>query len=105
MMGGKEDPCTNIPVWQQTYPTVCPRVELLPENDGGIAELALLGARAGVDHPLWGTLLALHAQDLGLTAGETRDVLWRVVTALSDKSISGRIKAARDRAVKESSRG
>ncbi|MGH9364131.1 MAG: hypothetical protein ACRD1B_02545 [Thermoanaerobaculia bacterium] len=106
MLGGKEEPCVNrtlIKRIQETHADQnCPRVELSEENEeSGAAELAILGARAGLDHPLWAKLFDVYSE--GLDSRQKKFLMWRAVGALSDPDNSARIKAARDRAVRDAS--
>lgn len=106
MLGGKNEPCVNRDTLLQIQAAHedqdCPRVQLLPKNEDGTAELALLGARAGLDHPMWGRLLDLHTEEL--PKEERLDRLYRAVNALSHPDVGGRIKATRDRAVRGATR-
>lgn len=104
MRGGEEEACVAPPalVQMQAKGQLCPRVDLLPENEVP-AELAWFASKLGGDHPLFGMLFNLHTSDA--SKEDRLDLFFRVVDAVSDPGISGRIKAARERALREDRQG
>lgn len=104
MRGGEEEPCVPPPtlVQMQAKGQACPRVDLAPENEVP-AELAWFASKLGADHQLFEMLFALHASEA--SREERLDLFYRVVDAVSDPGISGRIKAARERALREDRQG
>jgi len=98
-MGGKELPCisyASLAVLQAETKgeQLCPRVELLPENEGAAA-LALLAIRTGSESALWVKTFDLFNADLDSQAA--LDVLYRVLNAVSDEGVAGRLQRERDR--------
>jgi len=77
---------------------ICPRYTI-PDEDDVAAELCFFAARIGADHSVYQQLFALH------TEGQPTEVkiglFRRVLEVVSDPGIAARIKAARERALKE----
>jgi len=99
MKGGTEEPCVNTTmlVQLQSKGQICPRVDLREDNEVP-AQLAWFAAKLGGDHPLWHKLFDLHTSEMD---PESRlNLFYAVIGAVSDPGISGRIKAARERAAK-----
>ncbi len=98
MRGGDEEPCVPTHTLRkiQADPTrVCPRVELLPENEA-LAEVASFAVKLGGDHPLFDKLFDLQTAECDAEAKLA--AFYRIIGAVSDTGIAARIKAERERA-------
>ena len=87
-----EAPCVpwaNIAEIQKDPDRLCPRFELSEEN-ATLGELALSAVRIGTDNPLWHRLFDLHTSELA--PKDRRQVLYKVMHALSDEGVAARIK-------------
>lgn len=101
MRGGREEPCVSPIVLakiQEDPARVCPRVELLEENLP-LAEIAWFAVKLGGDHALFHKLFDLHTE--GLDQETKLAVFRRIVNAVSDEGIAARIKAERERALRQ----
>jgi hypothetical protein len=96
---GKEEPCVPTPTLLkiQKGGRTCPRYEIA-DGDEVIAELAMLGAKLGADHPLFDKLFDLHTEEW--PREERLALFYRIVDIVSDSLISAKIKAARERSSK-----
>lgn len=104
MRGGTEDPCvpaSTILKIQRNPTRVCPRYELLEENEA-LAEIAWFAVKLGGDHPLFHKLFDLQSE--GLSPEGKRLAFLQVIRAVSDDGIAARIKAARERALRDRER-
>lgn len=98
MRGGKEEPCVPTHMLlkiQKDTSRVCPRIELLPENEP-LAEVASFAVKLGGDHPLFNKLFDL--QTAKCDAESKLAAFYRIIGAVSDPGIAVRIKAERERA-------
>ncbi len=98
MRGGKEEPCvpTHTLLKIQRDPSrVCPRIELLPENEA-VSEVAMFAVKLGGDHPLFDKLFDLKTAECD--AESKLAAFYRIIGAVSDPGIAARIKAERQRA-------
>lgn len=108
MKGGKEDPCVprhallKLQLNPDGSPTgqFCPRFELRPENVP-LAEIAWFAVKLGGDHPLFSKLFDMQAE--GLDPEAKLAAFYKVINAVSNDGIAARIKAARERALREKS--
>lgn len=102
--GGEEEPCVGRDTLLkiQARGRTCPRYEIPPEDEV-IADLAMLAARIGMDHPLWDKLFDLHSSALG--APWKLALLYRVIEIVGDPLISAKIKAEREKSAKSNSKG
>jgi hypothetical protein len=101
MRGGREDPCVpphTLRKIQQDPTRVCPRFELTPENEA-LAETAWFAVKLGGDHPLFAKLFDLQSADLD--AESRLAAFYRIISAVSDPGIAARIKAERERALRQ----
>jgi hypothetical protein len=76
----------------------CPRFELSPENEA-LAAIAWFAVKLGGDHPLFEKLFDLQTADLDHEARLA--VFYRIMAAVSDEGIAARIRAARERALRQ----
>jgi hypothetical protein len=100
MRGGREEECVpraTILRIQQDPTRLCPRVELQPENEVA-AEVAWFAVKLGGDHPLFGQMFTLQTSEMG--AEDRLRLFYRVIGAVSDPGIAARIKAERERALR-----
>lgn len=100
MKGGDEPPCVNktMMLQLQAKGQLCPRIELREDNEVP-AQLAWFAAKLGGEHPLWHKLYDLQSASLDEDA--KLRLFFAVIDAVSDPGIAGRIKAARERAVRD----
>jgi hypothetical protein len=100
-IGGSEEPCVNritLLKIQRESKRVCPRFELDADNEV-LAAIAWFAVKLGGDHPLFSKFFDL--QTAGLDNEARLAVFGRILSAVSDEGIAARIKAARERALRQ----